>query len=109
LAKKGRTFDLIILDPPSFSRSKEQGTFQVEKDYPSLVALALPLLRPGGVLLASTNLALLKPELFLDLVTRPITAARRPIRQRHYAPQPPDFPVSREEPAYLKTVWFQVG
>jgi hypothetical protein len=27
----------------------------------------------------------------------------------HYVPQPPDFPVSREEPAYLKTVWMRVA
>jgi 23S rRNA (cytosine1962-C5)-methyltransferase len=32
LQKKGRTFDMIALDPPTFSRSKEQGTFQIERD-----------------------------------------------------------------------------
>ncbi|MDB6020183.1 MAG: Pseudouridine synthase, partial [Pedosphaera sp.] len=30
------------------------------------------------------------------------------ILQQHYAPQPPDFPVHRDEPAYLKTVWVRV-
>jgi hypothetical protein len=30
------------------------------------------------------------------------------VRAEHYVPQPPDFPVSREEPAYLKTVWIRV-
>ena len=33
LAKKGRTFDAIVLDPPTFSQSKERGAFQAEKDY----------------------------------------------------------------------------
>jgi hypothetical protein len=28
--------------------------------------------------------------------------------RRHYAPQPPDFPIERAEPAYLKTIWLQV-
>ena len=32
----------------------------------------------------------------------------RRIAQRHYAPQPPDFPIERVEPAYLKTVWMQI-
>src|SRR6202040_322297 len=33
LAKKGRAFDVVILDPPTFSQSREAGTFQAEKDY----------------------------------------------------------------------------
>ena len=57
LAKKGRRFDVIVLDPPTFSQSKESGAFQAEKDYGRLVAAALPLLKAGGVLFASTNAA----------------------------------------------------
>jgi hypothetical protein len=34
---------------------------------------------------------------------------RRKIVQSHYFPQPPDFPISRTEPAYLKTVWLRIG
>ena len=52
LVRRGRLFDLIILDPPTFSRSKKTGTFQVVRDYGTLVELALPLLRRGGMLLA---------------------------------------------------------
>ena len=36
-------------------------------------------------------------------------AAQRKIVQQHYVPQPPDFPISRAEPAYLKTVWLRVS
>ena len=108
LAKKGRVFDVVVLDPPTFSQSKEQGAFRAEKDYGRLVTLALPLLKPGGVLLASTNAADWPPEKFLASVEAPVRAARRIIVQRHYAPQPPDFPVSRDEPAYLKTVWLRI-
>ena len=109
LAKKKRMFDLVILDPPTFSRSKEHGSFQVDKDYPRLVHLALPLLKPNGVLFASTNAAALKPDVFLQVLNDTILGAGRRIVQRHYAPQPPDFPVHRDEPAYLKTVWMRLA
>lgn len=108
LAKKGRRFDVIVLDPPTFSQSKESGAFQAEKDYGRLVAAALPLLKAGGVLFASTNAADWAPERFLAAVDKAIHAAGRTVLQRHYVPQPPDFPASRAEPAYLKTVWLRV-
>ena len=109
LAKKGRAFDAIILDPPTFSQSKESGVFRAEKDYGKLVLAALPLLKPDGVLLASTNAADLLPERFIESIEVAIKGAGRRVTQRHYVPQPPDFPVSRDEPAYLKTVWLRVA
>jgi 23S rRNA (cytosine1962-C5)-methyltransferase len=108
LAKKGRAFDVIVLDPPTFSRSKEHGTFRADKDYGRLVTATLPVLKPGGVLLASTNAADWPPESFLTDVATAVRAAKRKITRQHYVPQPPDFPVSRAEPAYLKTVWLQI-
>ncbi len=109
LAKKGRAFDVIVLDPPTFSQSKEHGTFRADKDYGKLVTAALPVLKPGGVLLASTNAADWPPENFLADVDAAVHGAKRKILQRHYVPQPPDFPISRAEPAYLKTVWLRIG
>lgn len=109
LAKKGRAFDAIVLDPPTFSQSKEHGTFRADKDYGKLVTAALPMLKPGGVLLASTNAADWPPEEFLADVDAAVHGAKRKILQRHYVPQPPDFPISRTEPAYLKTVWLRIG
>ncbi len=109
LAKKGRAFDIIVLDPPTFSQSKERGAFRVEKNYGELVSAALPLLKPEGVLLASTNAADWPPETFLSVIEGAVRAAKRKILKQHYAPQPPDFPVSRTEPAYLKTVWMRVA
>jgi 23S rRNA (cytosine1962-C5)-methyltransferase len=109
LAKKGRAFDVIVLDPPTFSQSKERGVFRVEKNYGELVAAALPLLKPDGVLLASTNAADWPPEKFLASVQAAVRGAKRKILKQHYAPQPPDFPVSRAEPAYLKTVWMRIS
>lgn len=109
LAKKGRVFDAIILDPPTFSQSKESGVFRAEKDYGKLVSAALPLLKPDGVLLASTNAAELAPERFIEMIDAAIQRAGRRVAQRHYVPQPPDFPITRDEPAYLKTVWVRVS
>ena len=108
LAKKGRAFDAIVLDPPTFSQSKEHGTFRAEKDYGKLVATALPVLQPGGVLLASTNAAEYMPEEFLADIQAAVRAAKRKVAKQHYVPQPPDFPISRDEPAYLKTVWLKI-
>ena len=83
--------------------------FRAERDYGRLVSAALPVLKPEGVLLASTNAAEWQPEEFLADVALAIHKAGRRIVQQHYVPQPPDFPVSREEPAYLKTVWLRVA
>ncbi len=109
LAKKGRSFDVVVLDPPTFSQSKATGVFRVEKNFGDLVAAALPVLKPGGVLLASTNASGWPPEKFLAGVESAVRVARRKILHQHYVPQPPDFPVSRDEPAYLKTVWVQAA
>jgi len=108
-AKKGRRFDVIVLDPPTFSRSRISGAFQAEKDFGTLVTAALPLLRSGGVLFASTNAARLAPQAFVEAVSAAARAGGRRIQQSHYAPQPPDLPVSRKEPAYLKTIWVRMG
>ena len=108
LAKKQRSFDAVVLDPPTFSQSKEHGVFRAEKDYGKLVTAALPLLKPGGVLFASTNSAGLEPEDFLKAVQSALAKGGRKILQQHYAPQPPDFPITRDEPGYLKTVWMRL-
>jgi 23S rRNA (cytosine1962-C5)-methyltransferase len=108
-AKKDRSFDAIVLDPPTFSQSKEHGAFRAEKDLGTLVTAALPVLKPDGVLLASTNVAYWPPENFLADVETAVRAAKRKVLQRHYVPQPPDFPISRAEPAHLKTVWLKIG
>lgn len=108
LAKKRRLFDLILLDPPTFSQSKQSGVFRATKDYGKLVSLAVRLIRPGGVLFASSNAADWRPEDFLATVKASVQAAGRKLLQTQFFPQPPDSPVSRAEPAYLKTGWFRV-
>lgn len=52
----GRTFDLIVLDPPSFSASKKmQASFDIQRDHVGLLEETAALLAPGGVLYFSTN------------------------------------------------------
>jgi 23S rRNA (cytosine1962-C5)-methyltransferase len=109
LAKKGRAFDAIVLDPPTFSQSKEHGTFRAEKDFGKLAAAALPVLPPGGILLCSTNAADFAPEKFLAEIEAAVFQSRRKILKQHYVPQPPDFPISRAELAYLKTAWLKIN
>lgn len=53
-AKKGRKWDLIVCDPPIFSRSKEK-IFRIEKDFSSLIRMCERLLNPGGWILFSTH------------------------------------------------------
>jgi len=107
-ARRARRFDAVLLDPPTFSRSKERGDFRAERDYGRLAQLAAEVLKPGGVLFASTNAARLEPGTFLAHVRTGLAAAGRRVKAERYVPQPPDFPVSREEPAYMKTVWLRV-
>jgi 23S rRNA (guanine2445-N2)-methyltransferase / 23S rRNA (guanine2069-N7)-methyltransferase len=50
------SFDLIFLDPPTFSNSKRMhGVLDVQRDHPELIDLCMRLLAPGGLLLFSTN------------------------------------------------------
>ena len=108
LAKKARVFDVVVLDPPTFSQSKAEGVFRVEKNLGDLVTAALSVLKTGGVLLTSANTNGWPAEKFVASVESAVHSAKRKVLRRHYLPQPPDFPVSRAEPAHLKTLWLQI-
>jgi 23S rRNA (cytosine1962-C5)-methyltransferase len=109
LGKKGRRFDVILLDPPTFSQSKMSGTWRAQKDYGRLTAAVLGLLQPGGLLFASSNAADWPPENFMEMLKEAMAKSGRKATTIHYAPQPPDFPISRAEPGYLKTVWLRTA
>ncbi|MBP8258284.1 MAG: class I SAM-dependent methyltransferase [Verrucomicrobia bacterium] len=106
--RRERFFDLVILDPPTFSRSREHGAFRAEEDYAALAQGAIAVLRRGGVLLASSNAAQWPPADFQDAIESAAAVLRRRILRRHYAPQPPDFPAHPDTPAYLKTLWLRL-
>ena len=96
-AKQGRTFDAIILDPPTFSRDENGKIFRVEHDFGALAALALDVLAPGGWLLCCTNCRALSAFSFERQI---LSASRQPLSIRHQ-PMPADFPGD----AYLKSLW----
>lgn len=111
LARKERQFDLVCVDPPTFSRSRNKKrkttTFSVKKDYGRLAGDALKVLRPGGVLLCSTNCATLPPGAFERDVEAAVRAAGRRVVAKLYSPQPPDFSAGGQK-MYLKTLWLQI-
>src|SRR5437016_5564654 len=55
LARRGKNFDMIILDPPTFSRTKRGEAFHVESDFEELIISALELVDGGARVLVSTN------------------------------------------------------
>ena len=108
LKNKGRLFDFVILDPPTFSRSKESGTFKAERDLPRLSREWAELVKPYGFMLISTNCATLPPRAFEKTLLQTLNSSRRVLRS-FFATQPIDFPASSEEKAYLKTLWVQLS
>ncbi|GGQ94582.1 class I SAM-dependent rRNA methyltransferase [Deinococcus ruber] len=65
--RRGERFDLLILDPPSFARSKS-GVWRSERDYPKLAAQAAALLEPGGQLMAMNNHAGVSAQQFARML-----------------------------------------
>lgn len=97
--KKGRKFDLIIIDPPTFSRDKKGKVFRVERDFGKLSAAAMQLLRGRGTVLCTTNQRSLSRGAFQSLILDAAEDSRG--WKLQHALMPPDF---TGEP-YLKTCW----
>ncbi|MEK6567247.1 MAG: class I SAM-dependent methyltransferase [Candidatus Omnitrophota bacterium] len=72
---KDNRFDLIVLDPPSFSRY-EGKTFSVKKDLAQLIALAIKALNPGGLLFVSTNFSEVSYDNLEDMIRAAVTPRR---------------------------------
>jgi 23S rRNA (cytosine1962-C5)-methyltransferase len=91
LYRKQETFDVIILDPPTFSRGEKGRAFRVEHDLPSLLEQCLELLTPKGHLLVSTNCSKLTVR---DLEHMGKNALKVAQRQAvfHQTPALPDLP-----------------
>ena len=79
LARRDERFDLVILDPPGFSKTK-RGRFSATQDYGSLAALAAGVTAPGGLLLACANVAEWPWRAFRDRVLAGLAAAGRSAR-----------------------------
>jgi len=98
-AKQGRTFDGIVLDPPTFSRDEKGKVFRVEENFGELAALATKVLAPGGWLLCCTNFRRMTP---IEFERQLLTAIPRRLNARHAA-MPEDF----TDESYLKSVWLE--
>lgn len=89
--KKGRTFDVIIIDPPSFSTSKTT-VFTAEKDIPGLIGAGLDILREDGILAFSTNIAKINFSNFFQLLSRVKDFTKKTYKLIDVSSQGLDFP-----------------
>ena len=108
-AKKSLTFDTIVLDPPSFARTKKR-TFSVAKDYAGLVEQLVPLTAKKGNLILSTNAANVSEKQFLEMIHKGLRSSGRSYRLAHQKKLPLDFPVAPHTPLsdYLKVVFVEM-
>jgi 23S rRNA (cytosine1962-C5)-methyltransferase len=97
--KRSQTFDIIVLDPPTFSRDRKSNIFRVEDDYGNLLDLALPCLAQPGSMLCCTNSHRISQSTFESILRR---AARRPFTVTACA-----MPVDFTGLQYLKTIWLE--
>lgn len=102
-AARGETFQLIILDPPPFAKSRKDLT-GAGRTYRELNRRALSLLTVGGRLVTYSCSYNLSAEAFLDLLRQAAAEARRQVVVREYHTQGPDHPIllSVPETHYLK-------
>jgi len=91
LARRGEKFDMIILDPPTFSRTHRGRTFQVENDFETLLLAALEVAQRNARILLSTNCSTLG-ERALEVMGRFCLKATRRAGGFHREPALPDFP-----------------
>jgi len=91
LAGKGEKFDVIILDPPTFSRSRKGKTFHVEDDFEKLLVDSLELTERNSHVLVSTNCSTLR-EPALEVMARYGLKASRRAGALRRSPALPDFP-----------------
>lgn len=107
--KKSTAYDLVILDPPSYAKSKDF-TFSAEKDYPSLLADAIRITRNHGIIVASNNSSTISLDKFKQLIGRGFkeAGARFEILETHRVPK--DFRTHHlyEESNYLKVIFIKV-
>jgi 23S rRNA (cytosine1962-C5)-methyltransferase len=102
-AEAGRTFDMIVLDPPRFARSR-RGVPEALKAYQRLNALALSCLGEGGVLMTFSCSGRVSEADFQEAVGRAAAARGRGVRILERLSQAPDHPVATSCPegSYLK-------
>jgi 23S rRNA (cytosine1962-C5)-methyltransferase len=104
MAKTGRRFDMVIVDPPAFAKKQTQVT-QALLAYERLTRLSLGVLRPGGILVQASCSSRVDAETFYETVNRAATQAGRPLREIERTGHALDHPVTFKEGAYLKCLF----
>lgn len=100
LARQGETFDLIVLDPPTFSRARTGKTFHVQSDFEDLLLVTLELAERGARILLSTNYSKLDARQ-LEMMARFCLKTCRRTATFIQEPPPADFPPA----SAASTVW----
>ncbi|RSK06106.1 Ribosomal RNA large subunit methyltransferase I [Streptococcus mitis] len=106
--RKALTYDVIVLDPPSFARNKKQ-TFSVAKDYHKLISQSLDILNPGGIIIASTNAANVSRQKFTEQIDKGFAGRSYQILNKYGLPA--DFAYNKKDESsnYLKVISMKVS
>jgi 23S rRNA (cytosine1962-C5)-methyltransferase len=104
LRRNGRSFDMVIIDPPSFAK-KQAEVERALGAYGRLVRLGLGLLRPGGVLVTASCSSRVSAARFFALVHETARKEKRPLREIERTGHALDHPITFPEGAYLKCLF----
>lgn len=108
-SKDARQFDVVMLDPPAFTKSRETINKAIT-GYKEINLRGMKLVKPGGFLVTSSCTNLVHPELFLNTIAMAAKDAKRKIRQVVFQAQSPDHPIvwNMDNTNYLKFLIVQV-
>lgn len=104
LARQDRTFDVVVVDPPSFARSADQVSTALEA-YRRLADASAVLVRPGGLHLQASCSARIDADMLADAVDAGLARRGRRAAERWFTGQPADHPIGFAQGAYLDAVW----
>lgn len=109
-ANKGQRWDLVISDPPSFAKNREQKR-GAERAYIKLMSQALRVVSPGGIFCAASCTSQVSPHEFRFLLSEAGRKARVRAQIVHEIGHAPDHPIAlgHEEGRYLKFIALRVG
>ncbi len=107
--KKGEKFDIVILDPPSFTKSKKTIKSALS-GYREINSTAMKILNPGGILATASCSHHIDDQMFIDVIVQSSILAKRKIRLIEWRSASPDHPILPQMPEtkYLKFGVFQV-
>ncbi len=109
LEEAGEQYDIVILDPPAFTKSR-QATKGAVKGYREINLRGMRLVKDGGFLVTCSCSHFMEQELFAKTIREAARGARKRLRQVEFHTQAPDHPIlwAADESYYLKFYIFQV-